>query len=366
MDDHYPEQYQRRVELSEIVCEDAIWNFRGPPSKILKMELYQLRTFAAIAELGSLTRAAQRLHVSQPAASAQIKQLEEHFGVALFERRPTGLKLTRAGTALLPAIQGLLDSASGMIARAKSFSQGVTGTVKFATVATLCDPSFLRVGEMIKLVVTRHPNLDIEVQHQGSRAIYAAVGNGDIDAGMCLGAVGVPNTTRILLKELRYRIVAPRNWGARVRRASWRELASAPWILTPKGGSHHQMATQLFHRLDRLPDKVIEADNEQFIVSSVRAGVGLGLMLEELALEEEQKGNVIVVEKGRPSTFLQVLHRPGREREPAVGALLDVLRELWSVQDRDRSVTQRVVDQPSSAPNSAADDLEESGRPALA
>jgi len=52
------------------------------------MELYQLRSFATVAEMGHLTRASERLHVSQPALSAQIRALEEELGVALFERGP--------------------------------------------------------------------------------------------------------------------------------------------------------------------------------------------------------------------------------------------------------------------------------------
>ena len=94
------------------------------------MELYQLRTFAAVAELGSLTQAAERLHLSQPAASAQIKLLEEEFGLALFERKPSGLTLTRAGTELLPGIQTLLASAGQVLTHAKRLTGHVCGLIK--------------------------------------------------------------------------------------------------------------------------------------------------------------------------------------------------------------------------------------------
>src|SRR5260370_20757109 len=75
------------------------------------MELYQLRSFTAVAELGHLTRAAEKLHVSQPAMSAQIKALEDELGVALFERVPTGMILTAAGRPLLPQAAKVLAAA---------------------------------------------------------------------------------------------------------------------------------------------------------------------------------------------------------------------------------------------------------------
>lgn len=68
------------------------------------MDLHQLRLFAAVAELGNLTQAAERLHLSQPAASAKIKLLEVELGLSLFERKPSGLALTRVGASLLPKI----------------------------------------------------------------------------------------------------------------------------------------------------------------------------------------------------------------------------------------------------------------------
>ncbi len=63
------------------------------------MEIYQLRAFATAARLGNLTRTAEALHLTQPAITAQIKALEEELGVALFERRPGGITLTRGRVA---------------------------------------------------------------------------------------------------------------------------------------------------------------------------------------------------------------------------------------------------------------------------
>ena len=65
------------------------------------MELHQLRTFVAVAEEGHLTRAAERMFVSQPAVSSHVKALEAELGVALFDRTPKGMRLTREGERLL-------------------------------------------------------------------------------------------------------------------------------------------------------------------------------------------------------------------------------------------------------------------------
>jgi DNA-binding transcriptional LysR family regulator len=306
------------------------------------MELYQLRTFAAVADRGSLTQAAEQLHLSQPAASAQIKLLEDEFGVALFERRSSGLTLTGAGAALLPEIQRLLADANQVMTHAKSLSGRVKGPFRFAVVATVLDKSLLVVGRLMHLLIARHPELNIEMQHRNSRSIVAGVTAGELDAGLALGRVDLPNIRRIPLKMLRYRIAAPpcgvngtsgEPSAAKMRKASWKQLASAPWITAPPGGSHHQMTMQLFKRLGCQPARVIEADSEPVITTLIKAGVGLGLMLEDMAVEADRAGEVVLIEKGRPSTYLQLLHRTGRERDPAIKAILAALREFVSVEN---------------------------------
>ena len=75
------------------------------------MEIYQLRTFLAVARLGSLTRAAEQMHISQPAVSKQLKALEEELGALLFDRLSFGMALTKAGETLLPHAERTLFEA---------------------------------------------------------------------------------------------------------------------------------------------------------------------------------------------------------------------------------------------------------------
>jgi DNA-binding transcriptional LysR family regulator len=294
------------------------------------MDLYQLKTLAAAAELGSLTQASRRLHLSQPAASAQIKALEKEFGIALFERKPNGLTLTRAGAALLPEIAKLLEMAADLALRAKALRGRLSGSIKIAIVSpTVADTSLLRLGDIMNLMVRRHPMLAIEVHNRNSRSVVAGICSGEFDAGIALGNRDIPRVRRIRLRELQYRIVAPGTWPIGARKASWKDIASSPWISAPKHGSHFQMAADLFRKHRFEPIKVIEADSEAVIASLVTAGVGLGLMREDLAIGAERSGAVLLLDKGRPRTFLQLLYHSTRENDPAIRALLEVVKEIW-------------------------------------
>ena len=295
------------------------------------MDLYQLKTLAAVAELGSLTQAALRLNLSQPAASAQIKALETEFGIRFFERKQNGMTPTRAGTALLPEIHKLLESADTLSLHARRLRDRLSGTVKVAIVSpTVADTSLLRLGDIMKVMVTRHPMLAIEVHNRNSRSVVAGICSREFDAGIALGNRPIANVRRIRLRELRYRIVAPGTWSQRIRRATWPEIAASPWVSAPRNGSHFQMATDLFRKHRFEPVKVIEADSEAVIASLITAGVGLGLMREDLSSQAESTGAIYVLDKGRPRTFLELLYHSTREGDPAVQALVGVVREIWS------------------------------------
>ena len=153
------------------------------------MELYQLRSFAAVAESGHLTRAADRLHISQPALSAQIKALEDELGVALFERLPSGMELTPAGRRLLPEAHKVVAAAQVLRSHASAFKGEVAGRVRVGTVS---DPEFIRVGDLLAQAVDTFPLLEIELHNEVSGAAFEKVRDGELDASFYYGNLTHP------------------------------------------------------------------------------------------------------------------------------------------------------------------------------
>ena len=292
------------------------------------MELYQLRSFVAVAELGHLTRAADKLHISQPALSAQIKALEDELEVELFERKPSGMVLTSAGKQLVTQAHELLSAAQTLRDHARSFKGQVAGVVRLGT---LSDPQFIRVGELLSAAVERYPLIEIQLHHEVSGAAFEKVRDGTLDASFYYGELTHPSVAGIKLREITYRIVAPAAWQARVEAADWTQIAGEPWIMTPPISTHHQLASTLFREHGIEPTKVVEADDEFVVSSLVMSGVGMALMREDLAQEKVETGEIYLWKDIRLSTTLQFIYSREREGDPAIRALLAMLTEVWNL-----------------------------------
>jgi len=138
-----------------------------------------LRYFLCIAELGSLSKAADKLDQTQSGLSKQLGSLESNLGQPLFVRTGRGVELTEAGTklydALAPAFREI-DRAVDSVRR-----QGVThGTVRLATVHTL---SYYFVAEVFSLFVSTHPDVNLSLLSRSSPEVVALVENGKADLG---------------------------------------------------------------------------------------------------------------------------------------------------------------------------------------
>jgi DNA-binding transcriptional LysR family regulator len=292
------------------------------------MELYQLRSFAAIAETGQLTRAAEKLHVSQPALSAQLKALEEKLEFALFERTPNGMVLTAAGKRLLADADKVLAAVQNLQNHARALKGEVVGK---ARIGTLSDPEFIRVGEFIGAATTRHPLLELELHHGVTGEVLERVRDGQLDASFYYGDLKFPSVAGIALREIVYRVAMPASWCERLKDADWNEIASQPWIIPPLISTHNQLVHALLREHGVEPTRVVEADQEAVVGSLVVSGVGIALMREDIALEKEAAGEVCLWSDIRMTTTLWFIYLREREGDPVIRALLEVEKEVWGL-----------------------------------
>ncbi len=145
------------------------------------MELRHIRYFVAAAEELSLRRAAHRLHVSQPALSLQISDLEDELGLKLFERNSRGVELTEAGRAFLLGGRRVLAAATQAIAQAQEAANGERGRLIVGSISPLTS-SFLP-GALARFREQR-PLVEATVLHMNNRAQVEAVLNGAIMLGI--------------------------------------------------------------------------------------------------------------------------------------------------------------------------------------
>ena len=292
------------------------------------MELYQLRSFAAIAELGQLTRAAEKLHVSQPAVSAQLKALEEKLGLTLFERTATGMLLTAPGARLLKEAEKVLAAARDLQNVALSFKGQLSGKT---SIGTLSDPNLTRIGEFMNVALSRHPLLELEL-HQGvTGAALDNVRDGTLDASFYYGELKHASISGLPLRRLVFRVVAPMAWKDRLRLSGWEQVAAMPWIIPPAISSHHQLAYALLQQHGVSPERVVEADQEAVIASLVVSGVGIALMREEVAIEKAAAGEVCIWNDEQIESILWFVTQRQRQNDPIIMALNALQRELWGI-----------------------------------
>jgi DNA-binding transcriptional LysR family regulator len=290
------------------------------------MELSQLRAFVAIAKIGQLTRAAEKLHLSQPALSGQIKALEETLGISLFERSSSGMALTPGGRTLLGEAERILAAIQQLKQAAQHLQGRAAGRLSLGTVL---DPATLRLGDFLSRTIESHPLIDIELHQVFSGAALEGVRDGTLDASFFFGAIDAEDLRGEALRPLVYRVALPRQWGMPERGTDWNAIAARPWILAPPTSSHRQLAMQLFQTRGVAPVQVIEADNESVILNLVESGVGVSIAREELALASEQEQRIAIWPGVELTAQLWFIFAAQRETDPLLEAMRAVLRDVW-------------------------------------
>lgn len=114
-----------------------------------------------------------------------------------------------------------------------------------------------------------------------------------------------------------------------VRDKSWAELAALPWIGTPPASVHNRLLGRIFGELDVRQNVVALIDQEMSMLAMVRAGVGLSLCRESIALHEQQSNGLIIANSVKVETALSFISLKARMNDPAVAHVFEVARRIW-------------------------------------
>jgi len=291
------------------------------------MELYQLRSFVAVAEEGNLTRAADRVFASQPAVSAHIKALEEELGLPLFIRTPRGMQLTDIGNGLKIKADTILLASENMLNQAKSYRDELTGDL---SVALNTDSKFLRIDDIVSNLSDTHSKLRLKLNLSMSYVILKDVRDRRIDAGFCFFENPYAEVAAIKLEEIPVRIVAPASWASKVKGKSLDQLAEMPWIMPHEKCPFYQFMDDLFIESGITMSNCIEADSEDIIRMLVESGKGLALLKQNDANTMVQKGTAIICETGPELSFnINFIYAKNRKTDPLIKALIDAVTTVW-------------------------------------
>ena len=305
-------------------------------------DLHTLRAFVAVAREGNVSRAAVRLHLSQPAVSLQLKSLAENTGLVLFMRTPHGLVLTRDGAALLPQAEKALLSLADFNQAARRLHSTVRGRLRIGTVL---DPEFTRLGAFLKELVESAPQIETELRQGMSGDVLAQVTQGELDVGFYLSLPGdtpseslqapvkqannAPFFEAKILSHFTYRVLAPAGWGEQVLGRDWKALAALPWLATPAASAHHRMLASVFGPLGVEPRRVALVDQEASMLDLVRSGVGLSLVRDSIAIREAQARGLVIADRVSLDCNLSFTCLKARLADPVVASAWTALERVW-------------------------------------
>jgi len=239
------------------------------------MELRDLQHLLAIAEAGSLVRAAERLGVTQPTLSKAVTRLERIFRVKLIERLARGVRLTPYGQAVVARLGAIDVGISDMFAELRDLRQGKTGAVTFG-VGTGIPPAF--VAAAVKPLLA-DDHITVTITGGRADALLRAVRAGDIEFAVSIAPAQKAGLAwHKLFADPMVPITHKDQPLARAAKVTWNDLAAARWIVPVEGTVTRDWFENQFRQRDLEPPLPVVS------LDSVAGWPGLGSMLDLLAL----------------------------------------------------------------------------------
>ncbi len=233
----------------------------------------QLRAFHAVARHGGFSRAAERLHLTQPAVSDQVGKLERMFGVRLFDRHRRAVKLTPLGEELFRITRRLFELEDEAVELLRESQALRRGRLKMAADAPL------HLIGLIGRFRQEFPGISVSLAIGNSAKVLASLFDYSADIGILANAPADDRLLRIPLRSdpLVAFVARDHPWAGRGS-VSLRELSAQPLVMREEGSITRQLIEEEFRRLKITATVVMEAEGREAVCEAVAAGIGAGII----------------------------------------------------------------------------------------
>jgi DNA-binding transcriptional LysR family regulator len=242
------------------------------------MDVHQLEVFLSVLETGSVTRGAERVHLSPGAVSLQLQSLAQHLQAELFVR--SGRKLTPTSMAfrLAEHARSVVDRMRRIEADFRGEPEEDTRPFQFATgVTTLV----YRLGRPLRLLRKQYPRTELHVTVANTEEIVAGLLDRRFDLGLISLPVSEPSLTTIPLFDEDLLVVRPsatKVQGGQIGTIRVSDLAKVPWLLYPRQSNMRSIIDAFFSRAGIEPNVVMEAADTEAIKRLVESGFGYSIL----------------------------------------------------------------------------------------
>ena len=262
------------------------------------MEMKQLRSYIAVVDYGSFTKAAEKTYTSQPTISAHIKALEEEFGVQLIARDTKNLRVTQKGQELYDCACDILALQQRLMDRWEDESR------KTLSIGVSTIPSGYILPGLLEGYRREYPDVAISIRQADSEEIEDAVEKGACDVGI-VGEEPVGSLVSVPVAEDKTVLIAPdtpayRKW---IKAKDWKKLLAQPVIFREKGSASRKSAEKLLDLLGKdLRDVEIAAslNDQEAIKNLVEHGFGVSFVSELAVKDAAAAGKLLVCDTGLP------------------------------------------------------------------
>ncbi len=241
------------------------------------MDIQNLSAFIAVSQLGSFSRAAEKLFITQPAVSKRISALEEELSSRLFDRIGKTIQLTQAGQALLPSALRILAELEESKRAIGNLSQRIEGTLKIATSHHI---GLHRLPPVLRAYTTNYPQVDLDIRFMDSEEACSAVLKGDVEIAIAtLPDHDWPHlTSQIIWHDPLSFVISAQHKEASTRSMSVKKLRQLPAILPSKNTFTRELLEQALGLNEQNLNIAMETNYLETIKMMVSIGLGWSVL----------------------------------------------------------------------------------------